>query len=223
MAPALKCSPWLPITSASQPRLHLLDARGNHLDGIFAQRVHLAVEFQAEHAIAEIHQRRAGIALHHAARALEIAEHDHAGTRLQFAIRQAAPRSKYRVLGSPAAVRRFVERRSARRQHSLDVLGQRAAVLAHALGRVAETERVPGFERPELKRESPAHGAVDLDDAVGNLRNHLRRIEEEIAVEAPEELARRDPCRPPARAGAAADPRSPRTASAEGNFTFCAG
>ena len=115
-------------------------------------------------------------------------ENDHAGTRFEVAIRRGAEIEIARA-GLARAVGGFIERRGARGQHALDIRGQRAAVLLHALGRLAETERVPGFERAELKGESPAHGAVDLDDAVGNLGNHLRRIEEEIAVKAPEELA----------------------------------
>ena len=45
-----------------------LQAGVQHADVVLAERVHLAVELDAQHAIAQIDQRRAGVLLHHAVR-----------------------------------------------------------------------------------------------------------------------------------------------------------
>ena len=66
--------------------IHLVERAGHHLHHVLAQRIHLAVELQAEHAVSQVHQRGAGVGLHHAARALDLAEHDHARTFLQVGV-----------------------------------------------------------------------------------------------------------------------------------------
>ena len=55
-----------------------------------------------------------------------------------------------------------------------------------AARRRLETQRIPDFERPERVRVAPAHGAVDLHDAVRNLRHHLGGVEDVIAQQLPE-------------------------------------
>ena len=59
--------------------LGLLEARVQHADLIFAQRVHLAVELDAQHAVAQVDQRRARVLLHDAARPLDVGEHQDPG------------------------------------------------------------------------------------------------------------------------------------------------
>ncbi len=53
-----------------------------------------------------------------------------------------------------------------------------------------EAHRIPEFERPERVRVTPAHGAVDLDDAVRNLRHHVGCVTHVVAQQLPEEAPR---------------------------------
>ena len=61
MAPAEKFGASLPTTSARKFGRRFLDARLEHLDRVAADGVHLRVELDAEHAVAEIDQARAGV------------------------------------------------------------------------------------------------------------------------------------------------------------------
>ena len=61
MAPAEKFSASLPTTSAAKFAAASLTPGVQHLDRVAADRVHLRVELDAEHAVAEIDQARAGV------------------------------------------------------------------------------------------------------------------------------------------------------------------
>ena len=52
-----------------------------------------------------------------------------------------------------------------------------------------ESKRIPQFKRAELMRVAPAHGAIHLDNAVGNLGHALGRVEDQVAKQGPKELA----------------------------------
>ena len=54
---------------------------------------------------------------------------------------------------------------------------------------VFEAQRIPQFERPERVGVAPAHGAVDLHDAIGNLRHHAGGVEHQVAEQLPQERA----------------------------------
>ena len=82
-----------------------------------------------------------------------------------------------------------VESPRARCQHALHAFRDGAGIAAHALHRAGHAERVPEFERPESEAVAPAHGTIDLHDAVRNLRHHARRIDREIAKQVPQKLA----------------------------------
>ena len=43
---------------------------------------------------------------------------------------------------------------------------------------IDEAERVPQLERPQLVGIAPAHGAIDLDNAVRDFGDHLGRVQE---------------------------------------------
>src|SRR5579863_9450375 len=68
-------------------------------------------------------------------------------------------------------------------------LRQFAAFERNPPGRRLEPQGVPYFERPELVRVAPAHGTVDLDNAVRNLRHHLGGVADMLAEQLPEEAA----------------------------------
>ena len=74
-------------------------------------------------------------------------------------------------------------------QHPEDALRQFAAFERNAAGRRLKAESVPQFERSERVRIAPAHGAVDLDDAVRNFRHHLGGVADVLAEQLPQEPA----------------------------------
>ena len=53
-----------------------------------------------------------------------------------------------------------------------------------------DANRVPHLERAEFPCESPAHGAVHVDNAVGDFRNAARGVQAGLAEAIPEEAAR---------------------------------
>ena len=89
--------------------------------------------------------------------------------------------------------------------------------------------RIPQFERPQLPVEAQAHGAIDLDDGIGNFRNAVGRVVPQIGKRRPQEM--RPLCPPSAgcprgpAACAAARPVSSMffAMSSAGNFGFCRG
>jgi len=79
----------------------------------------------------------------------------------------------------------------ARLPHPGNAFGQRAAVGVHQPGRFLHAHRVPQLERPQVPSITPAHGAVDVHDVVGDFRDAPRGILKCSAQELPQEAARR--------------------------------
>jgi hypothetical protein len=137
----------------------------DHLHGVFTEGVHLTVEFEAERAIAEIDQRCAGVAVDHAADALEVANEGDARARLAIAV-AAVGEIVVACAGEAVAIGGLVEAARAIGHHAFDGGGDLAAIAAHAGDGFADAERVPELEGAFGEGEAPAHGAVDFDDAV---------------------------------------------------------
>ena len=74
-------------------------------------------------------------------------------------------------------------------QHAQYSLRQFAAFERNAPRRRLEPQRVPHFERSESVRVAPAHGAVDFDDAIRNLRHHLGGVANMVAQQSAREIA----------------------------------
>ena len=70
---------------------------------------------------------------------------------------------------------------------SLMCAGNARRVHLQARDHFQETDGVPQFERAQFVAVAPAHGAIDLDDAIRDFGNHLRAIEEKIAQHLPQE------------------------------------
>ena len=117
LAPTLKFSPWLPITIASKFFSVSVDAGVDHGDHVVADRVHLAVKLDAEHAVAEIDQRRAWVLLHHAAGALQFRQAPQSRDALQASgNRSRTDRSNWCAAAGPG---RSPDRRRRLRQSSI--------------------------------------------------------------------------------------------------------
>ena len=139
------------MTIASKFLFSLFDAGVQHRDDVFADGVHLAVEFDAQHAVAEIDQRGAGIFLDHAVGALDIRQHQGVRARFRESDRSCMWKSKY-CLGMAARLGVAIERRRPAGEPSLDVLRQCAAFL------LQPAARPPG---------SPAHPTSQTGRACG--------------------------------------------------------
>ena len=83
----------------------------------------------------------------------------------------------------------LIEGFRAGREHFLDILRNLALLLAHARDGFFDAQRVPQLEGAERIDVAPAHGTVDFDDAIGNLRHHAGRVQHQIAEEPPQERA----------------------------------
>ena len=144
------------------------------------------MELQAEHAVSHIHQRRAGVLLDHAAGALQIRQHDDPGPLLERLIAMGAEVEVFRS-GAAAGVGGAIERGGSAGQHLLHTRRQRAALAYDALRGGRKIERIPQLERPQLVGIAPAHGAIDLDDAVRNFGDHSGGVHHVIAEQLPEQ------------------------------------
>ena len=71
------------------------------------------------------------------------------------------------------------------RQQLLDIRRDRLLFLLHARDRGFNAGRIPHFERPHLPVEAESHGAIDLDNGVGNFRNAIGRIGPQIGERRP--------------------------------------
>ena len=171
-----------------------LESLRDEANDVGAERVHLGVKLDAGHAIAEIDQRGAGVFLDHAIGFFGDFNRPDAGWDLN---RFPVPGSQIPVFASG---RRFgivgVPGFLACREQFLDVGRDRLAFFFHARDRCCDAGRVPEFERSHFPVEAEAHGAVDLDNGVGNLGDAIGRVGPEIAREPTREKRRL--CRPSA-------------------------
>ncbi len=132
---------------------------------------------QAEHAVAQIQNRRAAVALHLAAGGAD-------GVQGNF------PRvGRHRLEATPTAQLQHAPGRLLLvKAHPLalggDLLshppGDGVAGRLHLGGGLLHAQGVPGLERPALPAESPAQGAVDFDDAVGDLAQPVGRVDQRL-------------------------------------------
>ena len=118
------------------------DPRANQSHLIAADGVHLAVKLQAHDAVADVDERRPRIPLHHAARALDIGEHQNARPIFECLIAPAACQIEILGVRTSLAIRGPVERFHAGREHPVDVLRDRPLFL-HAARRGFEPDCVP--------------------------------------------------------------------------------
>ena len=138
-----------------------------HLDGVAADGVHLRVELDGEHAVAEIDEARPRIPADHALPIFRGLQNLQAfARRRQRAVTEAvAPRSQ-------------------------DVGDERGQIgLADCFGHFANADRVPDFERAELPAESPLHRPVDVVYRVGDGGCDARSVEERRAKRGAQESA----------------------------------
>src|SRR5262249_27403440 len=150
-------------------------------------RIQLAVEFQTGYAVAQIDDRCPGPFLYDAARTLDVCEHQHARPLLQFLPRSA---SEIEVTHSRSAVAIgcFIKAFGPRRQQLLHGRRNVASLRLHPFHCWSYTECIPELERSLGKGKAPAHGAVDLHDAVGDFRHHHGAVGEPVAEKRPQEL-----------------------------------
>jgi len=149
----------------------------------------LPMEFDAQHAVAEIDQRCARVLLNHATRAFNAGERDNPRTRLQglVALRQKIENTRFaaspghRHAGTARSPRaracpwRFAAIRGGRVQPGHDI---------------QEAQGIPELERPQFVGVSPTHGAIDLDDPIRDFGESVRRNREQVAKTLPQEAAR---------------------------------
>ena len=157
--------------------------RGDHRDDVRADRVHLAVELQAQYAVAEVQEAGARVASHLGTRATQRVQVD--GARVLGHGSAVRPREKV-----TRALRLRVEALLRRLQHRGDQGRQLQALVAHALGGFLHAHRVPEFERPESPAEPPAHRAIDGNDVVGDLAHATRGVEPHRRQRLPDERRR---------------------------------
>ena len=95
----------------------------------------------------------------------------------------------------------------------LDIRRYGLPLLLHAGHGGLDASGVPQFERTQLPVEAEAHGAVDLDNRIGNLGNAVGRVVPEIGEHGPQKrcplclLSAGCPLGPAACASARLDPR----------------
>ncbi len=142
------------------------------------------MELDAQYAIAYVDQRSAGVLEHHAMRALAIAQREDAGPRLDGLI-GVGPEIKIFRHGAAAWLGRTVKRDDAAGESVLDVRRQRAMIHLQTRDHFQKTDSIPEFEWAQFVAVAPAHGAINFNDAIRNLGNHLRAIAEKVAKDFP--------------------------------------
>ena len=73
-------------------------------------------------------------------------------------------------------------------QYSLDIVRDWPAFGAHASDGVFDACRVPQLERAQFPVEAETHGAIDIGNAGGDLRNTIDRVQPQVAQGVPEKL-----------------------------------
>ena len=154
-------------------------ARLEHLRGelnnVGAQRVHLGVKLDASRRRRQDRPATLRIRLHHAVGFLCDRHAPDAGRNLLFLHATGGEIEVGAAAGvcAAASVYQLVWPAASKLLH---VGGDRLALLLHALHRGRNADRIPQLERPHLPVEAHAHGAVDFDDVVADLRNPVGRV-----------------------------------------------
>ena len=143
-----------------------------HVVGEDVQRVSLAMQLKTQHAVAQVEDAGRGIPLELARRAGHLLEDQAQGGALDGR-KILSDRIPGADDGRAIALE---EGRVAGGQHLVDPGRHRDVARAHLGGRPGHAQRVPGLEGTSLGVETPAHGIVDLDDAVGDLGHAPPRI-----------------------------------------------
>ena len=155
---------------------------------VVADGVHLAVEFAAKHAIAQVDERRSRILLHDAARPLQVGKDSNARPRIKVFVAAAREVEILRVR-LPVTIRILIERLRTRAQHALYILRQGAAFRFNTTRGLHKSHGIPKLKRPGLIGVTPAHGTVDLNYTIGNLRHHGRGVNDVVTEQLPDEPA----------------------------------
>ncbi len=153
-------------------RPQALDAGVQHGHQVAADGVHLGVKLAAQHAVAQVDEAGAGVALDFLRaifQRLQIDDARRVGKRL-FAARGQI---KKRTLAALLLIERFL----ARREQPGHEQRQRIPFLFEPLGKGFDADGVPQLERAQLPGKAPAHGAVHVHNRVRNLRDAPRGVE----------------------------------------------
>ena len=125
--------------------LRLLHGRDHHRHRVAANRVHLRMELEAEHPVANVEQAGAWILLDDAAGSLGV------------------PRARPAPDAGPAGRRRG---RCCGRRRSRPAPAPAVTVVPVARQHVLDPDRVPELERAHVPAESPPHRPIDVVDGV---------------------------------------------------------
>jgi len=155
----------------------------DQLDDHIVQGVHLRMELQAGHAVADIHQRGAGISGDHHLALLQGGQEDDSGVLADLHV---ILRFKVVVVGPVFLL--DVEGFDAFLQHLLDLLGDLLLHLLHDLDGFLHPYGIPGLEGTQGMVVSPLHGVVDGGDILADLRHPIGRIDEVVAEVFPDQF-----------------------------------
>ncbi len=145
------------------------------------------MKLDAAHAVAQIDQRSAGIFLDHAVGFLRHLHRPHACRNLHRLILRSPQIKISPARGSFGIVQ--VPGFLAAGEQFLDIGRDRAAFFLHARDGGLDAGRVPEFKRTQLPVEAQPHGAIDLDDGVGNFGNAVGGVSPQIGQSRPQERA----------------------------------
>src|SRR5579884_2293308 len=154
-----------------------------HGDEVGADGVHLGVEFAADNAVAEINETSARIALDFAASLLERFENDNAG---RFFDSSASARSE--VEDRSDALFGFIETLAATGKNFFNDRRKSSALLLNLRREGRDADGVDEFEGAKFPGKPPAHGTIDVNNVIGNLRDAASGIEAHFGKCAPEKL-----------------------------------
>ena len=126
-------------------------------------------------AVAQVDQRCAGILLDGSTGALQIGENDDAGPLLDLLVTMFWEIEK-EVPGASVFMAVLIQRGCSRGPQRLDIRGQLAAFFFDAVRYVFKAQRIPELERSEFIRVAPAHGPIDLNNAIRYFGDHRCRI-----------------------------------------------
>ena len=177
------------MVAQHQSRVVLLhDVAGDieHVDHRTVDGVHLGVELQAGHAVADVHERCGDVLLNDLLPVLQRRQQDDSRIGLQ---EHVALFLEVVVIGAVFLL--GVEGLAALLQHLFDLLGNLLLELLHDLDGRLHTDGIPGLEGPQLMVVAPLHGVVDAHDGLADLRHAVGRVDEVVAQVFPRQLGGR--------------------------------